>query len=295
MRVALFFDGKNFYRSMQGHDPAFEVSYDSLALCATAIAGGAGGQFVGAYYYTGFNRADTGARGDAFSRFLENLEYRRGFSVRREPRVRRRKRNGQGYYWTEKRVDTRLVADMIQLAAVDAYDCAVLFSGDQDLVPAVEAVQELGKQVWLGHWAGRGVPKELRKRCFFEIDLTQCVAEIGTGRARITSTAITTTTTTVEVVKTEIPAVIDVDALVISEVEKAAAAFAASGGHLSEWYFVNRWRGEPPCPPTGSSERSGSVERLVADGSLDVYEYDDAKERKTRAIRPATPVSLEDA
>jgi len=45
----------------------------------------------------------------------------------------------------EKAVDVKLAADMIVLK--DVYDVAVIVSGDQDYVPAVEVVKDAGKQV----------------------------------------------------------------------------------------------------------------------------------------------------
>lgn len=46
---------------------------------------------------------------------------------------------------TEKAVDVKLASDMITLK--DIYDVAVIVSGDQDYVPAVEVVKDAGKQV----------------------------------------------------------------------------------------------------------------------------------------------------
>ena len=45
----------------------------------------------------------------------------------------------------EKAVDVKLAADLIQLR--DIYDTAVIVSGDQDYVPAVEVVKDSGKRV----------------------------------------------------------------------------------------------------------------------------------------------------
>ena len=45
----------------------------------------------------------------------------------------------------EKTVDVNLAVDMITFA--DMYDIAVIVSGDQDYVPAAQAVKNLGKSV----------------------------------------------------------------------------------------------------------------------------------------------------
>ena len=46
---------------------------------------------------------------------------------------------------SEKAVDVKLATDMILLK--DIYDTAIILSGDQDYVPAVQAVKDSGKKV----------------------------------------------------------------------------------------------------------------------------------------------------
>ena len=144
MKVCIFFDGQNFYRSLLRFDESLRVDYDRLALWITHAVGGTTALFGGAYYYVGLS-SDAPPLVEGF---LKGLELRPGYFVKREPRVRRSGRCftcGTEYeYTTEKRVDTRLVADLIHYAANGAYDAAVLVSGDDDFVPAVEAVNALG-------------------------------------------------------------------------------------------------------------------------------------------------------
>src|SRR5207245_564760 len=149
MKVSVFFDGQNFYRSLQRYDESLRVDYDRLAAWITQAVGGPGAIFAGAHYYVGVS-ADAPPLVEGF---LKGLELRPGYFVKRELRVRRSGRcpacSADYEYTTEKRVDTRLVADIIQYAAIGAFDAAVLVSGDDDFVPAVEAVNSLGKQVWV--------------------------------------------------------------------------------------------------------------------------------------------------
>ena len=53
----------------------------------------------------------------------------------------------------EKKIDIKIAIDMVSLAYENAYDTAVLASGDGDFVPAVKKVKELNKKVEL--WAFR--------------------------------------------------------------------------------------------------------------------------------------------
>jgi len=53
----------------------------------------------------------------------------------------------------EKKIDIQIAIDMVSLGYENAYDTAVLVSGDGDFVPVVKKIRELGKKVEL--WAFR--------------------------------------------------------------------------------------------------------------------------------------------
>ena len=44
MKVSVFFDGQNFYRSLQRYDESLRVDYDRLAAWITQAVGGASAQ-----------------------------------------------------------------------------------------------------------------------------------------------------------------------------------------------------------------------------------------------------------
>jgi uncharacterized LabA/DUF88 family protein len=64
----------------------------------------------------------------------------------------------------EKGVDAAILTDMFSLAWEDAYDVAILVSGDADLVPAVEKIQDRGLKVVNATWQGYG--NNLAKACW---------------------------------------------------------------------------------------------------------------------------------
>ena len=64
----------------------------------------------------------------------------------------------------EKGVDILLATDMIVLAYNNAYDTAILVSGDSDYIPVVEMIQQLGKRVENATFK-RTSSYELRKVC----------------------------------------------------------------------------------------------------------------------------------
>ncbi|HYE92728.1 MAG TPA: NYN domain-containing protein [Terriglobales bacterium] len=184
MKVCIFIDGQNFYRSLLRYDDSLRVDYDRLATWITHAVGGPSTVFGGAYYYVGVS-ADAPA---LVENFLKGLELRPGYFVKREGRVRRSGRcphcNADYEYTTEKRVDTRLVADLIHYAANGAYDAAVLVSGDDDFVPAVEAVNALGKQVWVATWSADELSTDLRVRCFGQLRLSDGINAFRVERPR---------------------------------------------------------------------------------------------------------------
>ena len=255
MRVALFFDGKNFYTAFRKDHPNSEIDYNELAAWLTSEISGGAGEVVGAYYYTGYSLPDQDVS-SAFGSFLEGLELQTGYFVKREPRVRRkttcRKCGSTEEYSTEKRVDTRLVADLIHYAAADAYDAAVLLSGDQDFVPAVEAANALGKRVYLAAWRGSGVSRELRVRCYGQIDLEAGVSKFSTGRSGERREAAHDPSRSH-----------DQQTNMLSEIGRALELHP----YLSRGYFINKWRAHSNIPEPGSA-REQMLDTLIGEGKV---------------------------
>ena len=86
-----------------------------------------------------------------------------------EPRVFPR-RQGKS-----KAVDLALATDVLTLAGEGRYETAVIFAGDGDYVPVVEAVKRLGRHVVVGFFAGQGhgLSPELRIAADDFVDVTR--------------------------------------------------------------------------------------------------------------------------
>jgi hypothetical protein len=283
MKVSVFFDGQNFYRSLQRYDESLRVDYDRLAAWITQAVGGSGAIFAGAHYYVGVS-ADAPPLVEGF---LKGLELRPGYFVKRELRVRRSGRCpacGVEYeYTTEKRVDTRLVAEMIHYAAIGAFDAAVLVSGDDDFVPAVEAVNALGRQVWVATWSADDLSKDLRVRCFGQIHLSEGVGAFRVERPRQFE-RVPTRMAPSRLARAPFAAASGV-ALeqALQELQRAEARLP----HVSRGYFVMRWKSHQ-LPPVGA-EREALVQQMIGAGMVEEFEVKDAEGRNVTAIRSREP------
>jgi len=290
MKVSIFFDGQNFYRSLLRYDESLRVDYDRLATWITNAVGGPNAVFTGAYYYVGVS---PGAP-PLVEGFLKGLELRPGYFVKREGRVRRTGRcpscGAEYEYTTEKRVDTRLVAEMIHYAAINAFDAAVLISGDDDFVPAVEAVNALGRQVWVATWSAEELSTDLRVRCFGHIHLSEGV---GAFRADRQPRALERARG-IGGIPRDIAGVAP-RGNVLRGPQPPPSPFALERGvvelqraearlpHVSRGYFVTRWKSHQ-LPPAGQ-ERELLVQQMVDAGLAEEFEVTDAEGRTITAIR----------
>jgi hypothetical protein len=297
MKICIFIDGQNFYRSLLRYDESLRVDYDRLARWITQAVGGPTATFGGAYYYVGVS-PDAPALVEGF---LKGLELRPGYFVKREPRVRRTGRcfacGAEYEYTTEKRVDSRLVADLIHFAANGAFEVAVLVSGDEDFVPAVEAVNGLGRQVWVATWSAEELSKELRVRCFGEIHLSDGIAAFRAERARIVDRdrpagpprSLSRAAPDGWSARPAGPT----PGLLLERARAELQRAEARLPHVSRGYFVTRWRSHQ-LPPAGH-EREVLVQQLIDAGMAEEFETSDADGRAVRAIRSRVATTPESA
>lgn len=76
----------------------------------------------------------------------------------------------------EKGVDAALVTDLLSLAWQNAYDVAILLSGDADYIPAIEYVQSQGLKVINAAWPHKGY--ELQGACWATFSLTELIPKL---------------------------------------------------------------------------------------------------------------------
>jgi uncharacterized LabA/DUF88 family protein len=137
-RLAIFIDGSNLYNGMRENLSNTRVNLGEL------IAQLRGERYlVRCYYYNAplTDDYDSDLR-DGQARFFESLRRIPYVTVR----LGRLHRRSDGSL-VEKGIDVAIAVEALSLAHADAYDEAVIVSGDGDYVELVEAIKRLGKQV----------------------------------------------------------------------------------------------------------------------------------------------------
>lgn len=311
MRTALFFDGKNFYSGWRDQTNRQQLDFVKLTQWLVTEAGGT--RLWAAHYYTGVESGNEASETQGqlgLSRFLDWLDEQPGFFVQRLPRRARSILCDHCHesvrYSEEKEVDTTLVADLVRLAAINAYDIAVLISGDSDFASALEAARALGKQTYVATWGKAGLSNRLRRAAYHHIDLLDGLPIFGREpqappvrpalrvvppKPEPTPTS-TAATSGAEVPSAKTPAPERVSTpqaktaeesdgsdlpaelqAFLEELKRAEAHFHDKGGYLGANYFVSRWQSDR-LPTTldkcrdylGKLESLGRVETYATPG-----------------------------
>ncbi|MFI5165236.1 MAG: NYN domain-containing protein [Thermoanaerobaculales bacterium] len=297
MRVAIFIDGKNFYAGYKSVAPDRRIDFPKMARWLVEQVSGS---FLwGVYYYTG---VETGVAAETeeqkgLSRFLNMLDLQPGFFVMRFNRKFTTRRcvscQALNRYSQEKEVDTTMVADMLRLAAVNAFDIMVLVSGDADHAPAVEGVRSVGKQAFVATWAGEGLSARSRQAAFDHIDLAkgvgifaaeqkpepinQPVAQAAAGQTQAGDSqgpshgaAPPEPAVQVTVVAQEGES----DTEFLKELQRAQGKF--KGGYVGVNFFVTRWNA--PVLTKSPDARRRILDRLVRAERVEVYAAPDGSQ-----------------
>lgn len=144
-RVMVFIDGSNLFYALKTHAAGRRLDMGKFAQRLARD-----GRLMRAYYYA--------VRTEENTPFLYAIAEKSRIQVV-EGRLYETP-NGR----VEKCVDSQLIVHMLQLSYQNAYDTAILVSGDIDFLPAVHAVQNMGKSVEIAIFRG-GSSAELRQVC----------------------------------------------------------------------------------------------------------------------------------
>ncbi len=136
-RVAIFIDGANLFHALLQDFSNPNLDYE---LFAKKLLNGR--TLVRVYFYTALpDQEQDPERYQKQQKFTAALSRKDYFSVV----LGRLEKRPTGY--VEKGVDISLAVDMLEMAFREAYDTAIVISGDGDFAKAVEVVKRLGKHV----------------------------------------------------------------------------------------------------------------------------------------------------
>jgi uncharacterized LabA/DUF88 family protein len=143
-RIIVFIDGSNLYHLVKKLCPDEKQMNFSFKKFLKKIVGNR--ELVRVYYYNcPLDRNKDNRAYRSQQRFFEKLREIPNFKLIL-CRMQKVKINGKIEYQV-KEDDIHLAVDLVKLAYNNAYDTAILVSSDGDFVPAINAVQEIGKKV----------------------------------------------------------------------------------------------------------------------------------------------------
>jgi uncharacterized LabA/DUF88 family protein len=140
-RIIIFIDGSNFYHGLKKNIGIKDIDFLKFG---NKVVGER--KLIETYYYNA--PLDINCDKEKYwkqQEFFEKLKKIPNFKLVLVG-LQKRIINGKPIYIV-KGDDIHLATDLIVLAYKNAYDVAILVSGDGDFVPAIKAVQELGKRV----------------------------------------------------------------------------------------------------------------------------------------------------
>jgi uncharacterized LabA/DUF88 family protein len=140
LRVIVFIDGSNIYWGLRNYNNTrntkLKLDYKKLVdyCCNSRYC-------IRAYYYCSAPVPPP----EEQIKFLDKLRFT-GIQVVDKKLKLRKDEQGKSYT-VEKGVDVAMVIDFLSLAWENAYDVAIIVSGDADFCRAIEKVKEKGKRV----------------------------------------------------------------------------------------------------------------------------------------------------
>jgi len=146
-RVVLFIDGNNFYFGLKRlYGDSKELSLFNFKKFGEIIAGD--NDLLRVFYYNAsLDYSDNQEKYWKQQRFFEKLKNTEKVKVILCRLQKRKIKGANKFYYVIKGDDIHLAVDMVKGAYENAFDTAILVSGDGDFVRAVEVVQEKGKSV----------------------------------------------------------------------------------------------------------------------------------------------------
>jgi len=155
-RVIIFIDNSNIFKGFRKYD--IKADYEKLKNIITK-----GRKLHGIFLYEGVVYPMSPEK----KKWYKNLSEKSGYMIKTS--FDKIALNDT----FEKKIDIKIAIDIISLAYEDAYDTAVLVSGDGDFVPVIKKVKELDKnvEVWAFKYSlANALKEELKQENLYYLD-----------------------------------------------------------------------------------------------------------------------------
>lgn len=175
-RVAVFIDGNNFYfglRKLYGENKSLK-DFDFLKFTEFLAKEG---RIVDIFYYNAqLDREQNPKKYESQKQFFEKLKKIPNFHLVLCKLLKRKITGTNKFYYIIKEDDIHMAVDMVEKAGENAFDTAIIISGDGDFVPAVEAVKRKKKEVENIYFKNSS-SRNLQNHCSNSFELTRAILD----------------------------------------------------------------------------------------------------------------------
>ncbi len=155
-RMMIFIDGSNMYHSLKTFFNRTDIDFGK---CCAKLIGKR--RLIRIYYYNArVSRKEEPERYNSQVQFFNSVAAIPYTELRLGRLVYNNWPNTPPY---EKGVDVQLATDMLTHAFKNNYDTAVLVAGDNDFVPSLQAVKDMGKHIEVALFGKEETSQELRR------------------------------------------------------------------------------------------------------------------------------------
>ena len=169
-RIAIFIDGNNFYfglKKIYPDDTKF-INFDFEKFCNFLTGKN---ELISIFYYNApLDRTKDLSKYQNQQKFFEKIKKIPKFNLILCKLLKRRISGTDKYYYVLKEDDIHMAVDLVKGAFKNAYDEAILVSGDGDFVPAVLVAKEEGKYVENVYFK-KSASTNLKMNCYRSFEL----------------------------------------------------------------------------------------------------------------------------
>jgi len=171
-RITIFIDGNNLYHNLKGiyknTKKFIEFNFQKFTSFLSNKR-----KIEGIFYYNArLDESKNPSKYESQQRFFNKIKKIPKFNLVLCKLLRRKIQGTDKFYYVLKEDDIYMAVDLVKGAFKDAYDTAILVSGDGDFVPAVKVAQEEGKKIENVYFK-KSASENLKQNCNKSIKLTK--------------------------------------------------------------------------------------------------------------------------